>query len=71
MSGTVAGTMDGTARDTPLRLAPSQVSQILCLESGGGGCGRRLGLATLPFAVATGGWPYYYGYPYYGYPYYY
>ena len=27
-----------------------------------------LGLATLPFAVATGGWPYY-GYPYYGYGY--
>lgn len=27
-----------------------------------------LGLATLPFAVATGGWPYY-RYPYYGYGY--
>ena len=34
--------------------------------------GGAVGLATLPFAVATGGWPYYYGYPYYGYrPYYY
>ena len=33
--------------------------------------GGAIGLATLPFAVATGGWPYYYGYPYYGYPYYY
>lgn len=32
--------------------------------------GGAVGLATLPFAVATG-WPYYYGYPYYGYPYYY
>jgi hypothetical protein len=31
-----------------------------------------LGLATVPFALATGGWPYY-GQPYYGYygPYYY
>ena len=28
-----------------------------------------VGLATVPFALATGG--YYYGYPYYGYPYYY
>jgi hypothetical protein len=27
--------------------------------------GTALGLATFPFAVATGGWPYY-GYPYYG-----
>jgi hypothetical protein len=26
--------------------------------------GGAVGLATLPFAVATG-WPYYYGYPYY------
>ncbi len=26
--------------------------------------GAAVGLATLPFAVATG-WPYYYGYPYY------
>ena len=33
--------------------------------------GGAVGLATLPFAAATGGWPYYYGYPYsYGYPYY-
>ncbi|MGI8570543.1 MAG: hypothetical protein ACR2KT_16580 [Methylocella sp.] len=31
--------------------------------------GAALGLATLPFALATGG--YYYGNPYYGYPYYY
>lgn len=31
--------------------------------------GTALGLATLPFALAGGG--YYYGYPYYGYPYYY
>jgi hypothetical protein len=23
------------------------------------------GLATVPFALATGGWPYYYGHPYY------
>jgi hypothetical protein len=29
-----------------------------------------MGLATLPFAMATGGWPYS-NYPYYGYPYYY
>ena len=29
--------------------------------------GAALGLATLPFALATGGWPYYYGYPYYYY----
>jgi hypothetical protein len=28
--------------------------------------GTALGLATLPFALATGGWPYY-GYPYYYY----
>ena len=28
--------------------------------------GAALGLATVPFALATGG---YYGYPYYGYPY--
>jgi hypothetical protein len=27
--------------------------------------GGAVGLATLPFALATGGWPYYYGYPYY------
>ena len=38
--------------------------------------GAALGLATVPFALATGGWPYY-GHPYYGYyggyygPYYY
>jgi hypothetical protein len=34
--------------------------------------GTALGLATVPFALATGGWPYY-GHPYYGYygPYYY
>lgn len=34
--------------------------------------GGALGLAALPFAWATGGWPYYgYGYPYrYRYPYY-
>ena len=31
--------------------------------------GAAVGLATLPFAAATG-WPYYYGYPYYGYRYY-
>jgi hypothetical protein len=31
--------------------------------------GAAVGLATVPFALATGG--YYYGYPYYGYPYYY
>jgi hypothetical protein len=31
--------------------------------------GTALGVATLPFALAGGG--YYYRYPYYGYPYYY
>ena len=30
--------------------------------------GAAVGLATVPFALATGGWPYYNGY---GYPYYY
>jgi hypothetical protein len=35
----------------------------------GAAAGAAAGLATLPFAVATG-WPYYYRYPYYGYPYY-
>jgi hypothetical protein len=29
--------------------------------------GAAVGLATLPFALATGSWPYYYGYPYYYY----
>ena len=29
--------------------------------------GAAIGLATVPFALATGGWPYYYGYPYYYY----
>ena len=29
--------------------------------------GTAFGLATVPFALATGGWPYYYGYPYYYY----
>jgi hypothetical protein len=29
--------------------------------------GAAVGLATVPFALATGGWPYYYGYPYYYY----
>jgi hypothetical protein len=29
--------------------------------------GAALGLATVPFALATGGWPYYYGYHYYYY----
>lgn len=29
--------------------------------------GAAIGLATFPFALATGGWPYYYGYPYYYY----
>lgn len=29
--------------------------------------GAAVGLATLPFALATGSWPYAYGYPYYYY----
>jgi hypothetical protein len=32
--------------------------------------GAAVGLATLPLALATGGWPYY-NYSYYGYSYYY
>ena len=34
---------------------------------GAAAAGAAFGLATVPFALATGGWPYYYGHPYYYY----